>query len=34
MAGGVAANQLGFKTDKDRRIDKLQELLSQHGIKY
>lgn len=33
-AGGVAANQLGFKTDKDRRIDKLQELLSQHGIKY
>lgn len=33
-AGGVVANQLGFKTDKDRRIDKLQELLSQHGIKY
>ena len=34
MAGGVAANQLGFKTDKDKRIDKLQQLLAQHGIDY
>ena len=33
-AGGLLSNQLGFKTDKDKRIDKLQQLLAQHGIDY